>query len=51
MPARTTYADAATDEVFLEDESGRVRLVGDGDWRQMLVTGEVCEPSSLVSPC
>ena len=40
MPTRTTYADAATDEVFLEDESGRVRLVGDGEWRAMLVTGQ-----------
>ncbi|CEH12524.1 DNA polymerase delta, regulatory subunit 55 [Ceraceosorus bombacis] len=28
VPARTTYADNATDEIFLEDESGRIRLVG-----------------------
>lgn len=44
VPTRTTYADRETDECFLEDETGRVRLVGDGPWRQGLVTGEFREP-------
>lgn len=45
IPARTTYADSATDEIFLEDESGRIRLVGDAQG----VTAEEEEESPVSS--
>ena len=41
IPARTTYADSATDETFLEDESGRIRLVGERLKSARLVTGVI----------
>lgn len=44
QPPSATYADPESDEFFVEDESGRVRLVGDalapdGPLRAALVTG------------
>ena len=46
QPARESYVDYARDELFIEDQSGRVRLVGDAiqggsPLRDMLVTGTV----------
>jgi DNA polymerase delta subunit 2 len=46
QPASEKYADPEKDEFFLEDESGRVRLVGDsvapdGFLRSSLITGEL----------
>ncbi|KAN0062183.1 DNA polymerase delta small subunit Cdc1 [Thecaphora frezii] len=46
QPTRAKFVDAARDELFIEDQSGRVKLVGDairpdGPLRPMLLTGAV----------
>ncbi|EPQ26179.1 uncharacterized protein PFL1_06386 [Pseudozyma flocculosa PF-1] len=46
QPARTKFVDPARDELYIEDQSGRVKLVGDairpgGRLRPMLITGAV----------
>ncbi len=46
QPVRSKYVDYAKDELFIEDQSGRVKLVGDAirggtALRSMLITGVV----------